>query len=182
MGTTPEGNMQEPRRIWWPRPRKLCTLERPGGGGRSHRPERREAELRWLQAKGVRLVVSTMATRHNLDAYERAGVPWHHVPLRSPEDGPGVLEEVLTFLGEELRGAGAAALHGNRHTDFVAAVGAAYAYDARGISPELSLERAQAAGLSVTPWACSLVGVDYDEVQPRSRIAASTSAGRSVTT
>ena len=26
----------EPRRIWWARPRKLCAMERPGGGGRSH--------------------------------------------------------------------------------------------------------------------------------------------------
>lgn len=174
--------MQEPKRAWWPRPRKLCAMERPGGGGRSHRPERREAELEWLRAKGVRLVVSTMATRHNLDFYERAGMAWHHVPLRSPDDGPDVLEEVLTFLSDELRASGAAALHGNSHTDFVAAVGAAYAYQTRGISPVLSLERAGAAGLMVTPWACSLVGVDYEEVQPRSRIAASTSAGRSVTT
>ncbi len=174
--------MQEPKRIWWPRPRKLCGLERPGGGGRSHRPERREAELAWLRHKGVRLIVSTMATRHNLDAYEKAGMAWHHVPLRSPEDGPDVLEELLAFLGAELRTAGAAAVHGNRHTDFVAAVGAAYADQLLGISPELSLERAQAAGLMVTPWACSLVGVDYEELQPRSRIAASTSAGRSVMT
>ena len=34
----------EPKRTWWARPRKLLLLERPGGGGRSHRPERREAD------------------------------------------------------------------------------------------------------------------------------------------
>ena len=45
------GAMQEPSRIWWARPRKLCGLERPGGGGRSHRPERREAEIAYLQRK-----------------------------------------------------------------------------------------------------------------------------------
>jgi hypothetical protein len=60
----------EPKRIWWARPRKLCALERPGGGGRSHRAERRSAEIAWLQARAVRLVVSTMATRHNLAAHE----------------------------------------------------------------------------------------------------------------
>ena len=37
--------MDTPRRIWWARPRKLCALERPGGGGRSHRPERRESDI-----------------------------------------------------------------------------------------------------------------------------------------
>ena len=69
MSTTPT----EPRRIWWARPRKLCALERPGGGGRSHRAERRGGEIAWLQARGVRLIVSTMATRHNLSAYDAAG-------------------------------------------------------------------------------------------------------------
>jgi hypothetical protein len=49
----------EPKRIWWARPRKLCALERPGGGGRSHRPERRAAEIAYLESRGVRLVVST---------------------------------------------------------------------------------------------------------------------------
>jgi len=46
--------MREPKRIWWARPRKLCALERPGGGGRSHRPERRALEIEWLKAAGVR--------------------------------------------------------------------------------------------------------------------------------
>src|SRR6478672_2895471 len=59
-------DMTEPRRIWWARPRKLCALERPGGGGRSHRPERRAEEIEYLTERGVRLIVSTMPTRHNL--------------------------------------------------------------------------------------------------------------------
>jgi hypothetical protein len=61
-----------PRTIWWARPRKLCALERPGGGGRSHRIERRAAEIAYLQDRRVRLVVSTMTTRHNLAEYEAA--------------------------------------------------------------------------------------------------------------
>src|SRR5204862_6761261 len=52
--------MEEPRRIWWARPRKLCLLERPGGGGRSHRPDRRAQEIAYLADKGVWMVVSTM--------------------------------------------------------------------------------------------------------------------------
>src|SRR5215204_3437702 len=73
----------EPRRIWWARPRKLCALERPGGGGRGHRADRRAAEIEYLRARGVRLLVSVMRTRHNLAAYEVAGLDWHHVPGRA---------------------------------------------------------------------------------------------------
>jgi radical SAM superfamily enzyme YgiQ (UPF0313 family) len=174
--------VKRPVRIWWARPRKLCALERPGGGGRSHRPERREAEVEYLAASGVRLVVSTMATRHNLAAYEAAGLEWHHVPVESCAGGEAVLEELLGFLRRELRRRGAIAVHGNRHTDFVAALCAAHLHEVRGLDPAAGLAAAADAGLSVTPEAAVLLGVDYEAVQPRSRIAASTSAGLSVTT
>lgn len=174
--------MREPSRIWWARPNKLCALERPGGGGRSHRPERREAEIAWLAANGVRTVISTMKTRHNLADYECAGMAWHHVPVASAAEGADPLEELLPLLKRELRARGAVAVHGNRYTDFVAAVCAAHLYEARGTDPAEGLRDAQVAGLRVTPDACTLLGVDYGAVQPRSRIAASTSAGRSVTT
>ena len=82
---------QEPKRIWWARPGKLCGMERPGGGGRSHRPERREAEIAYLKSKGVRLLVSTMTSRHNLGAYEAAGLEWHHVPVESAQRGAEAL-------------------------------------------------------------------------------------------
>jgi hypothetical protein len=173
----------EPRRMWWARPRKLVALERPGGGGRSHRPERREGELRWLRENGVRLIVSTMGSRHNLADYELAGFEWHHVPVQDVEaDGAAALEELLPLLRRELRRAGVVAVHGNRRTDFVAALCAAHLHEAKGTDPEDGLLLALEAGLTVTPEACLLVGVDYDAVQPRSAIAASTSSGRSVTT
>jgi hypothetical protein len=174
--------MLEPKRIWWARPRKLCALERPGGGGRSHRPERRAAEIDYLSESGVRLVISTMKTRHNLGDYEAAGLEWHHLPVESCIDGADALEELLPLLKRELRRAGAVAVHGNRHTDFVAALCAAHLHETRGVAPEDSLSAAVLAGLSVTPEAASLLGVDYEAVQPRSRIAAATSSGRSVTT
>ena len=85
--------MTEPIRAWWARPRKLCALERPGGGGRSHRPERREAEIAWLKEHGVRTVVSTMATRHNLPAYEAAGLESHHVAVPSTAGADDALDE-----------------------------------------------------------------------------------------
>lgn len=159
--------MTEPRRIWWARPRKLCALERPGGGGRSHRPERREAEIAWLKGHGVRTVVSTMSTRHNLAAYEAAGLEHHHLAVPSAADGAEALEALLPLLRRELRRRGAVAVHGNRHTDFVAALCAAHLHEERAIDPEEGLSRARDAGLMVTPEACALLGVDYAAVRLR---------------
>ena len=156
---------KEPRRIWWARPRKLCALERPGGGGRSHRAERRGAEIAYLRDRGVRLVVSVMPTRHNLAAYEEAGIAWHHVPVAGAEDGAAALEELLPFLHRETRARGALAIHGNRYTDFVAAVCAAHLYETRGVEPALALAQAVAAGLTVTPQACALIGVRPGDVE-----------------
>jgi hypothetical protein len=153
--------MERPKRIWWARPRKLCALERPGGGGRSHRAERRERELAYLKGNGVWLVVSTMRTRHNLADYERVGLAWHHVPVDSCADGAEALEELLPLLKRELRRTGVVALHGDRRTDFVAAVCAAHLHEARGVSPREGLGEAARAGLEVTRDAASLLGVDY---------------------
>jgi hypothetical protein len=157
-------------------------MERPGGGGRSHRPERREADLAYLRESGVRLVVSTMPTRHNLGDYDAAGFEWLHVPVASCDEGADALEELLPVLRRELRKRGAVAVHGNRHTDFVAALCAAHLHEWRGVDPGLGLAAAAEAGLTVTPEAARLLGVSYEAVQPRSRIASSTASGLSVTT
>lgn len=154
----------EPRRIWWARPRKLCALERPGGGGRSHRPERRKAEIEWLRAAGVRLIVSTMVTRHNLEAYDAAGLAHLHVPVGSCKEGADALDDLVVLLRRELRRRGAVALHGNRHTDFVAAVCAAHLHDARGTDPAHALAQAAAAGLTITEDAARLLGVEWGAV------------------
>jgi hypothetical protein len=174
--------VEQPKRMWWARPRKLCAMERPGGGGRSHRPDRRDADIGYLKANGVRLVISTMTTRHNLAHYEDAALEWLHHPVESCEEGAEALEELVVILRRELRRTGAVAVHGNRHTDFVAALCAAQLHDARGVPLDKALREAAEAGLMVTPAAAQLVGVDYEAVQPRSRIASSTSSGRSVTT
>lgn len=150
--------MREPRRIWWARPRKLCALERPGGGGRSHRPDRRRAEIEWLMAAGVRTVISTMTSRHNLDAYEQAGLDFVHFPVAETATAEEELEELLGILRRQLRRPGAVALHGNHHTDFVAAVCAASLDDVYGIDVREGLLRAAGAGLTVTPEAAALVG------------------------
>jgi hypothetical protein len=166
-----EKHASTPPRIWWARPRKLCALERPGGGGRAHRSDRRVAEIDYLRSRGVRLVVSVMKTRHNLAAYEEAGLEWHHVPVPSAEEGAEQLEELLPFLEGELRRRGAIALHGDRYTDFVAAVCAAHLHAARGADPVAALAAAERAGLTITPAACALVGVQPEEVEELRRAA-----------
>ena len=139
--------MREPKRMWWARPGKLCALERPGGGGRSHRPERRDEEIEWLNAAGVHTVISTMKSRHNLAAYDEAGLEWMHVP----GEDDAALEELLVILRRTLRRrAGAVAIHGNRRTGFVASVCAAYLADRYGVPVKEGLARAAEAGLDVS--------------------------------
>jgi hypothetical protein len=166
--------MNTPKRIWWARPGKLCALERPGGGGRS-RPDRREDDVEYLRESGVRLVVSLMTTRHNLAAYEEAGLEFRHVPLASWEAAGEALDDLVRMLRRELRRRGAVAVHGNRYTDLPAAVCAAYLAAAHGADPAEALAEADASGLVITPEAYALV-------QPRSAMAAATSSGRSVIT
>jgi hypothetical protein len=180
--------MNEPRRIWWPLPGRLCVLERPGGGGRSHRPERREAEIAYLSEHKVRAIVSTMKTRHNLEHYEAAGFDWEHIPVPDvAKDGKEALPRVVSTLERLMAEPGAVALHGNRLTDFVAAAAVAYLKKHHGGRPKALLVEASNAGLRITPEAAKLVGVrdwkpDQPASQPRSAIAVSTSSGRSVTT
>jgi hypothetical protein len=151
--------MNEPRRIWWARPGKLCLLERPGGGGRSHRPERRAADIEYLRDKGVHTVISTMTTKHNLGDYEAAGLAWHHVPVPDCASGGEALDEVLGLLKKLLKRRGAVAVHGNRLTDFVAAVGAAWLHDARGDDLAESLREADAAGLRPSDASFEVLGL-----------------------
>ena len=137
--------MREPKRKWWARPGKLCALERPGGGGRSNRPERRKDEIEWRKAHGVPTVISTMKTRHNLAAYEGAGLDWVHLPVEGEDDG---VERVLPVLRRKLRRAGAVAIHANRRTDFITAVCAAYLHERYGTGLDESLASAAEAGLN----------------------------------
>ena len=61
----------------WLLPARLAVAERPGGGGRSHRRERRAAEMAWWSAQGVVAVVSGMRSPHGLADHRRAGWEVH---------------------------------------------------------------------------------------------------------
>jgi hypothetical protein len=130
------------------------------------------AEIEYLRARGVWLVVSVMRTRHNLAAYEEAGLDWHHVPVPRAAEGAEQMEELLPLLKHDLRRRGAVAIHGDRHTDFVAAVCAAHLHMERGADPAAALMAAERAGLVVTPAACALVGVEPEELEALREVAA----------
>lgn len=156
---------REPRVLWWARPRKLCVLERPGGGGRSHRPARRAAEIAWMKENGVRRVVSTMTTRHNLAEYEAAGLEAFHLPFDWSGGDPDRLGDIIVALRGPLRRGGAMAVHANRHTDLVAAIGAGLLYENWGTDPVDGLADALAAGMDVTPEIADLLAVEWEAVE-----------------
>jgi hypothetical protein len=105
---------------------RLAVAERPGGGGRSHRVERRIAEQAWWREQGVTTIVSTMSTRHSLLEYalDRFAVRWF--PLLDEASAPVTLaalgDEVATLLAED---AGAVLVHCDRPGEWLAAVDAA---------------------------------------------------------
>ena len=155
--------MQEPRRIWWARPRKLCAMERPGGGGRSHRPDRRAAEIEWLKDAGVVTIISIMPTRQGLEDYKAAGLNAVHVPVE--DETYDDLLEAVKVVARETRKKGAVAVCGNRYTHFVAAICAKHIEEHRNIYIDEALDAAIAAGLTVTPEVAELLEVDPEWIE-----------------
>ena len=118
--------MNEPRVYAWLVPGRLAVAERPGGGGRTHRIARREAELAWWAAQGITSIVSGMRTRHGLleAALDGFRVRWH--PLIEPEQAarevPALVERALL---EMERGEGGVLVHVDRPGEWLAGVDAA---------------------------------------------------------
>ena len=107
-------------------PGRLAVAERPGGGGRTHRIARREAELAWWAAQGITSIVSGMRTRHGLleAALDGFRVRWH--PLIEPEQAtrevPALVERALLEMD---RGEGGVLVHVDRPGEWLAGVDAA---------------------------------------------------------
>jgi hypothetical protein len=93
--------------------------------------------------------------------------------VESAERGAEALEELLPLLRRELRPRGAVAVHGDRHTDFVAAVCAAHLHELREVEPAEALARAALAGLMVNGFTCALLGVTPAEVDALMRSSGS---------
>jgi hypothetical protein len=87
-----------PRNFAWIIKDRLAVSERPGGYARAHRPVRRQEEIIWIREQGFTLVVSLLASPHNLHAYDELGVAWEHLPFGPHESARDVLGDLLPRL------------------------------------------------------------------------------------
>ena len=132
----------EPKRYAWVVPGRVAVAERPGGGGRTHRRERRIAEQAWWRAAGVTAVVSAMRSRHGLADYALDGleVRWH--PLKDPEQARDELPRLAgTVAALVERDRGAVLVHADHANEWLAAADAA-------VRVRLGLARDTWAGLA----------------------------------
>ena len=83
-----------PRNFAWIIKDQLAISERPGGYARAHRPVRRQEEIIWIREQGFNRVVSMLSSPHNLQAYDKLGVAWEHIPLGPHDDARAVLSDL----------------------------------------------------------------------------------------
>jgi hypothetical protein len=149
--------MSPPRFHAWIVPDRIAVAERPGGGGRSHRRARREVEVAWWWAQGVRGIVSGLSTRHGLVEYGLAGfsIRWSRLTdiTHAPDEMPGLVAAVL-----ELAEAAPVMVHVDYANEWLAGVDARLRL-ALGLAsdPRDALLAAAADGLPVGPLAQLLV-------------------------
>ncbi len=150
----------EPTTYAWILPGRLAVAERPGGGGRMHRRERRIAEQAWWREQGVVAVVSGMRSRHALAEYAEDGltVRWH--PLRDPDQARQELPLLVAAVKELLgAGSGAVLVHCDRANEWLTAIDAALRMGlGLARTPRSALRAAGADGLPVGSLAASIVG------------------------
>ncbi len=124
-----------PRHFTWVIGDRLAVCERIGGYGPSHRRVRRAEEIVWVKDQGFTCVVSTMASPHNLHAYEEAGLPARHLPLARSDDLGATLQELLTELRHSLIAGERLLVHDDDVGDRVQGLLAGYLVHA-GLVPE----------------------------------------------
>ncbi|HWH14665.1 MAG TPA: hypothetical protein VNT51_07950 [Miltoncostaeaceae bacterium] len=156
----------EPRKHAWIVPGRLAVAERPGGGGRAHRRERRRAEQAWWRDQGVDLIVSCMPTRHALVDYVVDGfaVRWH--PLTDPESAPARLRAMAAEAAMLVEtGDHVVLVHGDAATEWLAAVSASLRLQlGLAAGPREALAAAAADGLPVGSLASRLLTGDEPAV------------------
>lgn len=148
----------EPRHYAWVVPGRVAVAERPGGGGRAHRRDRRAAEQDWWRDQGVDVVISCMPSTHGLLEHALAGfaVRWHPVP--DAESAPDRLRKMGTEVVRLADAGHVVLVHGDAATEWLAAVDAALrlALGTAG-SPAEALRAAAADGLPVGSLAIRLL-------------------------
>jgi len=150
----------EPKVYAWIVPGEVAVAERPGGGGASHRRDRRQAEQDWWRSQGVRAIVSGMQSRHGLVEYALDGfvIAWH--PLTEVEsverELPPLVAAVLRFREE--RPDDAVLVHVDRPNQWLAGVDGALRI-ALGVAPDPAAALAGAGldGLPLGPLAAAMV-------------------------
>ena len=145
----------------WIIPTRLAVAERPGGGGRSHRRDRRREELDWWREQGVVAIVSAKPTRHGLADYVDAGflARWHPLTdaARAPEELPDLVATVRELL--ETPGVRAVLVHCDSPGEWLAGIDAALRLGlGLARTPRAALRAAAADGLPVGSLATSIVG------------------------
>lgn len=159
----------EPTVYCWLIPNRLALAERPGGGGRTHRVARRDAQLAWWWDEGVRTIVSTMATRHGLLEAALAGFGIRWYPLREPAgDGP-LLREFADGVAALLEAPSGPAVmvHCDLPGEWLAGIGAVLRRRL-GLSPTIGDALADIArdGLPVGSVSVSLVSAMEEGLRP----------------
>lgn len=145
----------------WIVPGSLAIAERPGGGGRSHRVARREAELVWWRDQGVRTIVSCMRSRHALVEYAAGGwgVRWHPLKdvVQARAEIPRIAVDVADLMARE---PSAVLVHCDRVSEWLTAIDAALRLQL-GLADDvaMALELAEADGLPVGDLARDLMDV-----------------------
>jgi hypothetical protein len=145
----------------WIVPGSLAIAERPGGGGRSHRVARRQAELTWWSDQGVRTIVSAMRSRHCITEYAQHGfgVRWHPLKdvVQARVEIPRLADDVAETMARE---PGAVLVHCDRISEWLAAIDAAIRLRlALADDVATALDQAEADGLPVGDLARDLMDV-----------------------
>ncbi|MEW6581784.1 MAG: hypothetical protein AB1416_03395 [Actinomycetota bacterium] len=149
--------MIEPRVYSWIEPGRIAVAERPGGGGRTNRRDRRADELAWWHAQGVRGIVSGMRSRHGLVEYGLAGFAYRWHPLTDPQAAPGQAR-TLVASALDLAAEVPVLVHVDHPGEWLAGVAALLrlATGAAG-DPRDALLAAAADGIAVGPLALHIV-------------------------
>jgi hypothetical protein len=151
----------EPRCYAWIIPDRLAVAERPGGGGRSNRRERRSAELDWWRSHGVVAIVSAKSSRHGLAEYVEGGflARWH--PIGDVASARAELPALVATVREllETPGVTAVLVHCDSPGEWLAAIDAALRLGlGLARTRRAALRAAEADGLPVGSIATSIVG------------------------
>jgi len=105
---------------------QIAVCERPGGFGSSHRRVRRQEEIIWIRENDFDMIVSLLASDHNLHNYDELDVAWTQLPFSGADDGLVRLVEVFERFEEMTKDGGRIIVHRDELNDIVCGLMAAF--------------------------------------------------------